>query len=418
VYSFITTFNLIVFLIFTVFYFYQIIYAIVGLFSKSKTFEAKVNHKFGVIISARNESSVIGQLIESIKRQKYPEDLVDVFVVADNCTDNTAEIAEAAGATVFVRNNQELVGKGYALDYAFGILHTEYKDRGYEGWFVFDADNLLDENYIKEMNAVFDAGYKMVTSYRNSKNYDTNWISAGSALWFLREAKYLNNPRMILGTSCAVSGTGFLIHDEIILKNGGWKYHLLTEDIEFSVASVIDGGMIAYCDTAHLYDEQPEKLKQAWRQRERWAKGFYQVFGKYGGKLFKTAIKDKSFSCFDMLMTVSPAMLITLLSILVNTVFACIGIFSAETLPRLINHTMISLATTVLNFYLILFFFGSITTITEWKHIRGKGYKKVMYIFTFPLFLFLYVPISLVALFKKVEWKPIHHSVTKSIDDI
>src|SRR5699024_4617553 len=113
------------------------------------------------------------------------------------------------------------VGKGYALDYAFKILMDKTLYDNYEGYFVFDADNLLDENYVAEMNKVFDNGYKVVTSYRNSKNYDTNWISAGYSLWFLREARYLNNSRMILKTGCAVSGTGFLVHDDIIKRNNG-----------------------------------------------------------------------------------------------------------------------------------------------------------------------------------------------------
>ncbi len=417
-YSFITSFNLIVFILFTVFYFYQIVYTIVALCCKSKHFTAKNNHKYGIIISARNESAVIAQLIESINKQNYPKELVDVFVIADNCTDNTAEIAENAGATVFVRNNTELIGKGYALDYAFDILHRDYADRGYEGWFIFDADNLLDENYIGEMNSVFDAGYLMVTSYRNSKNYDTNWISAGSSLWFLREARYLNNARMILGTSCAVSGTGFLVSDEVIVKNGGWKYHLLTEDIEFSIDNAINGGMIGYCDTAHLYDEQPELFSQSWRQRMRWAKGFYQVFAKYGRKLVKTAIFEKSFSCYDMFMTVTPAMFVTLLTIIMNAIFAVIAFCNIETMPRMFSHTVISLCMNVLQFYGIIFLFGAITTITEWKKIRGKKWKKIFYVITFPLFLFTYIPISIAALFKKVEWKPIHHGVTKTIDDI
>ena len=73
------------------------------------------------------------------------------------------------------------------------------------------------------------------------KNYDTNWITSGYSLWFIREAKYLNNPRMMLKTSCAVSGTGFLVNSSIIKKNNGWKFNLLTEDIQFSVVNILEG---------------------------------------------------------------------------------------------------------------------------------------------------------------------------------
>ena len=92
---------------------------------------------------------------------------------------------------------------------------------------MFDADNVLDVNYFREMNKTFDSGAKASTSYRNSKNYDSNWISAGYAVWFLREAKFLNQARLTLNTSCAVSGTGFFIAADIIEKHGGWKWHLL-----------------------------------------------------------------------------------------------------------------------------------------------------------------------------------------------
>ena len=234
-------FNFCVFLAFTICYTYQLYYVFVVLTRKPKQLVAKKNHKFAAVISARNESAVIGQLIHSIKVQNYPSELIDVFVIADNCTDNTAEVAREAGAIVFPRFNTEQVGKGYALDYGFNVIRSQYADRGYEAYFVFDADNVLDVNYFREMNKTFDNGAVASTSYRNSKNYDSNWISAGYAVWFLREAKFLNQARLTLNTSCAVSGTGFFVSAKIIERNGGWKWHLLTEDIEFSAASIIDG---------------------------------------------------------------------------------------------------------------------------------------------------------------------------------
>ena len=146
--SFINIFNLVILILFTGFYFYQFIYVLVGIFKKDKEFLAAKDHKYAVVIAARNESAVISQLIKSIKQQKYPSSLVDIYVVADNCTDNTADVAREAGATVFERFNRQYVGKGYALDYAFKIIMNSFST--YEGYFVFDADNLLDENYIAE----------------------------------------------------------------------------------------------------------------------------------------------------------------------------------------------------------------------------------------------------------------------------
>lgn len=414
--SFISIFNLIIFIIFTGFYSYQFFYVLVGMFKKPKTLVAQKNHRFAVVIAARNESAVISQLINSIKKQKYPAELIDIYVVADNCTDNTADVAKEAGATVFERFNRQYVGKGYALDYALKIILNS--DVKYEGYFIFDADNLLDENYIAEMNKVFDNGYKIITSYRNSKNYDTNWLSAGYSLWFLREAKYLNNSRMILNTGCAISGTGFMVSDEIIRKNNGWKHHLLTEDIEFSIDNAIQGEQIGYCGTAVLYDEQPYLFEQSWNQRLRWAKGFYQVFGKYGMELFKSIFTKKSFCCYDMFVTICPALFLSLVSVGINLVFLTIGLINFEVYPEIIQETSSSILMSGFNSYAVLYGLGLVTTISEWKSINSTAFKKIIYTFSFPIFIFTYIPISIVALFRKIEWKPITHSITKSIEEV
>ncbi len=416
--SFIKTFNLIILLIFTLFYLYQAYYVLIALFAKKRELNCDKQHKYAVVIAARNESAVISHLLKSIKKQKYPSELVDIFVVADNCTDNTADVARESGAIVFERFNKQQVGKGYALDYALKIIKSEYAASKYEGYFVFDADNLLDENFIAEMNKVFDNGYKVLTCYRNSKNYDTNWISAGYSLWFLREAKFLNNSRMMLKTGCAISGTGFLVHDDIINKNGGWKHHLLTEDIEFSIDCAINGELIGYCDKAVLYDEQPYIFEQSWNQRLRWAKGFYQVFGKYGKDLFINLFKNKNFSCYDMLMTVMPCLILSIASAMVNLAFLTVGLMNIEISPMIIEETSKAIIMAGLNSYLVLFAIGTLTTITEWKQINSTAFKKIMYLFTFPIFIFTYIPISIVALFKKIEWKPITHSITKTIEEV
>lgn len=407
-------FNCVISVVFTLCYAYQFFYIFVGLLKKPKKFEASAQHRFAVVVSARNESSVIGNLIASIRSQNYPRELVDIFIIADNCTDNTAEIARSAGAIVYERFNKEQVGKGYALDRMFNIIETEYVDKNYEGYIIFDADNVLDPNYIAEMNKVFDNGYRIITSYRNSKNYDTNWITAGYSLWFLREAKYLNNARMQLGTSCAISGTGFLVSADVIRENNGWIHHLLTEDIEFTTDSIIHGEKIGYCADAILYDEQPTKFSQSYTQRLRWAKGFYQVFKNYGAKLVKGVFKG-SFSCFDMLMTIMPAMLLTLISIAINIIAIPIGIANhSDELMTLVS----LLVKTVANFYGMFFLLGLITTITEAEQIHCSKPKRILYLFTFPLFMLTYVPIAIVALFRKIEWKPINHSVSKSLTEI
>mgnify|MGYP000741623679 FL=1 len=409
----------------TVLYFYQFIYIVIALIGDKKkkldTYEAKKLHKFAFIIAARNEQAVIGNLINSIKQQNYPAELIDVIVVADNCTDDTAQIAREHGAICYERFNNMLVGKGYALDYCFNKIVEQFGDyTAYDGYFIFDADNVIDKNYVKEMNKVFDRGYNVITSYRNSKNYDTNWITSGYSLWFIREAKYLNNPRMMLKTSCAVSGTGFLVNSSIIKKNNGWKFNLLTEDIQFSVVNILEGEKIGYCESAMFYDEQPTTFKQSWNQRMRWSKGFYQVMFRYGRELIAMMFKKREMfvSCYDMFMTLAPATLLSIGCILLNLIFLAYGATDVHMLRRILPGTLGSIAFAGVNFYLLMFSIGFITLVTEWNKILAPANKKIKSLFTFPLFMITYVPISLVALVKKVEWKPIAHSISKSVEEI
>ncbi len=408
--------NTVVFILFTAMYIYQYYYIIVVLL-KNKNVKSKgknIMNKFAVIVSARNESDVIEEFIHTVDLQDYPSDLIDVYVIADNCSDDTAQKARIAGAHVYERFDNKKVGKGYALDFLFKILRS--RKTKYDGYFIFDADNLLSRNYISEMNKVFNRKYKIVTSYRNSKNYDSNWISAGYSLWFLRESKYLNYARMLLNNSCAVSGTGFLISSEIIDKNNGWKYHLLTEDIEFTIDSIINGEKIGYCNSACFYDEQPTSFRDSWNQRMRWSKGFYQVFFKYGYNLFKSIFKNRDFSCYDMFMTISPMMLISIVMILFNSSIFLYSLISNDfqTSKLAIGYVL----SYFLNTYLMMYLLGLLTTITEWNRIQCKGYKKIFYTFTFPIFMFTYMPISICSIFKKVEWKQIKHSINKSIEDM
>ena len=398
--------NIVIAVVFTCCYAYQLFFLAVPFTKKQEPHKPEVLHRFAILICARNEEAVIADLIQSIRHQTYDQSLLTVFVMADNCTDATADIARREGAVVYTRFNREKVGKGYALEQLLLHIEEDYP-KVYDGFFVFDADNVLDCRFVEEMNRTFSDGYEVVTSYRNSKNYGDNWISAGYALWFIRESRYLNNSRMLLGTSCAVSGTGFLFSRQVMESTNGWKFHLLTEDIEFSVHHILQGRKIGFCADAVLYDEQPVTFRQSWRQRMRWSQGYLQVFRDYGARLLRGIFRG-SFSCFDMSMAIMPAFVLSTVSILVNLTLGVVGALAGDNLLVAFE----SVGQMLLNMYLTLLVLGGITTVTEWNQIRTSSVKKFVYVFTFPLFMFTYIPISLAAFFCKPQWKPIEHRVS------
>ncbi len=392
-------------------------------------------HDYAVLICARNEERVIADLIRSIRQQTYPAGHVHIFVMADNCTDNTAAVARRHGAKVYRRDNNYQIGKGYALEALFNAIRRDHPD-GFDGYFIFDADNIMAPDYIERMNEAFSRGYDIVTCYRNSKNYGDSWISAGNALFFMRESRYMNQARYLNGASCAVSGTGFLLSRAVVEEMDGWHYHMLTEDIEFSMDQITKGRRIAYCDEAEIYDEQPTGFMQSWRQRLRWTKGNIAVYLKYRAELVKGALKG-SFSCYDMSMAVIPAYFLSIASFIcalalgigqvatgevtvaVTPVasFLHAGHYGRITYIAAIEGTriilcLIPLIKALLCSYAMFFFMGMITTITEWKHIHAASYKKVLYMFTFPVFMLTYLPVAIASIFAKSEWKPISHKVT------
>lgn len=376
--------------------------------------------RYAVLISARNEAGVIGELIASLKGQSYPAELLDIYVVADNCTDSTATAARAAGATVYRRYDRQNVGKGYALDFLLKRIWAEGKAGRYDGYFVFDADNIVDPNFVYEMNRTFQSGnWAALTGYRNSKNFGQNWITAGYSIWFLREARFLNGPRMALGTNCHVSGTGFLVSGRVLLEQGGWPYHLLTEDLEFSAQCTARGLRIGYCPGAVIYDEQPADFLQAWDQRLRWSKGFYQVDGKYAPTLLKGAFRGgrRGWGCYDLLMTITPGVLLSLVGGAFQLVVLLCCLLSDDFQAKAVLLAAGEfLWSAFASFYLGMLFYAAVVVLSEWANIRAAAWQKLIYLPLFPIFMLTYIPISVQALFQKVEWKPIRHSSLAQLD--
>lgn len=406
--------NTIVGLLFLICYSYQMLYVPVALWRRHKVVANVPLRRYAVLISARNEEEVLPQLIDSIQRQDYPAEYLDTYVVADNCTDNTADAAREAGAIVYRRSDKIHVGKGYALNFLLTRIREERGDDYYDGYFVFDADNLLSPDYISRMNEVFGEKYPIVTSYRNSKNYGDNWISAGYGLWFLRDAAFLNEPRSRLGLSAFVSGTGYMFSRDVMLRCGGWPFHSLSEDTEFTVHCMLEGQKIGYCGDAELFDEQPTQFGQSVRQRMRWVRGNALVLLHKGGELIKNIPGKNGMSCLDLLLSMAPAIVLTIFGVAGGFLAAVMELLSGGRIVPMI----IGMAMSFIVPYLLLFVAGALTTITQWKKIHTSTWKKLAYTLTFPLFMATYVPITVLALFRKVEWKPIKHRAAISVQEL
>ena len=419
---------------------YFAVYTVVGLFATKKFPKAENNHKYAILIAARNEEKVIGNLLDSIKKQDYPAELITVFVVADNCTDGTADIARQAGAICYERWDDVRCTKGFALKYLFDRIEEDYGRQSFEGYFIFDADNLLKSDYITRMNEAFDSGEKIITSYRNTKNIDDNWISASCALHWLRSIRFNHRARSVFNLATNIQGTGFLFAGELV--KDGWKYTSLTEDRAFTADSVVQGYRISYNDAAEFYDEQPVNFRVAFRQRVRWAKGHILAFAESGGKLFLNIFRAKGFHdkfmSYDMFLFITPRVLFSFTRrVIEGILFVIICHSKVDSLlfldfeipfPQFPGSGIIAAAIQVLlwrlswrvaGYWFPMMLQAAFVFVTERRRI-GKiiWYKKIWFIFTFPMFDIIWTISTYIAFFTKVTWKPIPHESEMDIDRV
>lgn len=376
---------------------YQLGYTLLSLVKTPRWKPGAGTNRYAVLICARNEAAVLPKLLESLRAQDYPG-VLDLYVAADNCTDDTARLARKGGATVFERHDRVHVGKGYALNFLLHRIWAEGKH--YDGYLLFDADNLARPDFVRRLDGVFGPECPVVAGYRNTKNY-RGWIAAGQGLCFIREVRFLNCPRTLLGFSGNVTGTGFLVSEEILRTAGGWPWHCLCEDLEFSTVQMIAGRRIAYCPQAEYFDEQPATLSQSVRQRLRWCKGFLQVMASRGAGLGRAALRG-SWSCADLLISRIAPVLFNLLAL----GFAAVGAALAGG-PVLV---LAALGRILACGYLSMLVMAALTTCTEWKRIQAPAVWKLAGIFTFPLYMATYLPIALVACVRRVEWTPVAHT--------
>lgn len=450
---------------------YRMIYLIIGIFFTRKFKEAKKKHKYAILIAARNEEKVIGNLLSSINKQDYPKDNITVFVVADNCNDNTAKISRNNGAICYERFNDKDKTKGFALQFLLNKIEEDYGRLSFEGYFIFDADNLLNKDYISKMNDAFDSGEKIITSYRNTKNFDENWIASNYALHWLRSIRNDHRARSVLRLATNIQGTGFLFASEIV--KDGWKFTSLTEDRALSADSVVKGYSITYNDEAEFFDEQPTNLRIALRQRLRWSKGHLLAYVETAPSLIKNIIFGRKyivnktpvinnkflesirhrFASFDMLMHQTPFLVFNLFfwlffSALLYVIYSYSNgvsntslVFETSLIGRLLTNifkdiyfnfdpgieamfaSLIIVLILRLLFrietYLLSFIMPIYIFIIERKRIKKITFiKKIKYILTWPIFDLIGIYTSYIALFVKVTWKPIPHTSEVTIEDI
>ena len=354
-------------------------------------------NRFAVIVCARNEEAVIARLLTSLKEQHYPKDAWHVYLLADHCTDRTAAIGrQYPFVTVYERNDGAASGKGAALSWGIEHLLRDFRD-SFDAVLVFDADNLAEPDFMKNINGALNSGNDIVQGHRIAGEPFRSVITEWYAVYWMFYSHIYSYPREKLGLSCFLTGTGFSVRKELLLRYG-WNTASITEDVEFAVQECLRGGRVAFEASAVCYDEQPAGLSVMMRQLLRWCTGSHQIFRMYMKKWLREFVKHPGIRLIDMmaLLLMGPCSVLTFLCPLAANI-----IFSVSA-HRIHPLQVIIFAGSYLS--------GVILPGIVAKY-KGIPFKKIWRgVLTFPVFLWLYMLCSLGTFFRQeTKWTSIEH---------
>lgn len=393
------------YIFFTLTLFYGLYYSLTGLYGflkpkkfKIVPFEAK--SKFAIVIAARNEEAVVGNLVRSVLDSNYPRELFEVYVAVNNTTDNTAKVAKEAGAIV-IDVKEKVKSKGEVLRYVFKKLKNR---KDIDAYIIFDADNIIHPDFLARMNDTLCCGYRVAQGFRDSKNISDNWISGSYSLYYYMQNFFFSKARMTMNQNASINGTGFMVKKELI-EQMGFPTETLTEDIEFTALCALRDERIAFVENAVTYDEQPVEFKASWKQRKRWSVGCLQCLKLYWKDLLSHFFKTGSQPSFDMFMNfVAPVVQVI-----------CLAEFVALIFFRIFNIRLYDIFSSLFSsgtvFMILTYVSGVVVSIFILKYNKRKAKNLLSAIALFAVFILTWIPINVVCLFTKdMKWEEIKHN--------
>lgn len=376
--------------------------------------ETRHNAKFAVIIPARYESNVIKDNLDALVKQTYAKDMFDVYVIVENRLDPTVDIcAKYDNVKVFWRSNITGIGKGYALDECISNIFAT--NDIYDAFVILDADNVISENFLAELNTAYVNGYDVACGKRNNKNWNSSTVSACSALTFTFINTALNSSYKKTNSTVLVTGTGYYVAANVLRKFKGWPFKTMTEDYEFTNYCIINKLKTTYVETAEYYDEQPDGLYKSIIQRSRWVRGYFSVNKKYFN-VKRKALKTNEQNETNILRVLGSVRLLTMvfsviLYIITVTAFLCISNRVGLPTQFFVNRLLL-----ILLAYFIITSSAVIWLFTvDSKSMQITFFNKLKATLFMPIFLLTYIISAIRAIFMQNGWEKIEHGEKRKV---
>jgi 1,2-diacylglycerol 3-beta-glucosyltransferase len=398
------------------FLFYYILFIFLAFKKPRKFKKGETMYKYLVIIPARNESKVIKNILKSLKVQTYDKKNFDVYVITESKDDPTNSIAKKMGYNYYVR--QDLVHKntkGFAIKEFIAYLKKNKLDEKYDSYIIFDADNLMDKNYIESLNNMKNAGYQVGFGYRNFTNANKNWVTGCSAILFTLLNQVFSKGRSILFKKVMISGTGYFIDKKIIDDIGEWIFTGMTEDVQVSTYCEYHNIAMAYDETIQYYDEEPISMTVMHKQHVRWIWGFLanrKEFRKKEPNYHANKEYVAGLARFEFNLALYPIVIYIVFIFLAYlteiALFLSSFYFNPSISGWLFLHTLIPFSSLYFLFFLLAIFIIAI----DQKHLKFSFGLILASIFSFTFYFLDFIICFFEGLFNKKKrstWVPIEH---------
>ena len=256
--------------------------------------------RFLVLVPAHNEEGGIAPTLDSLRRQRYPNKLYRVVVIADNCQDGTAATVEREGFECWVRNAPQAPGKGQALRWALGRAN----ELVFDAVVFVDADSTLEPGALGTLDRELKTGARALQLFNEFEPSDRGWFSLLAVASHRAAGRLFWGPRQRLGLSVSLQGTGFCLRRDV-LGHVPWKAYSIVEDVEYSLNLLLRGIWVDFVPSIKVTSRLSRSVAEATPQRLRWASGTLQVILRYVPRLLMAALRERDFCLAEAALALS-----------------------------------------------------------------------------------------------------------------
>ncbi len=406
----------------------QLFYVIFSFVKKKTWKKSDKKGKIAYLIPAHNEENVIFDTVRSIiENQNYPRECFDVYVVADNCTDRTAQFAQEAGAIVLVHNDPDPAHHMAAYPIRYGIDHILNESNvDYDFIIRVDADNHLNDEFSSLMNDAYQSGVDLARPYEGAINATQNFFTKACAMFYSFDSRYGSRVRERLHVAAHINGSGSMMSVRMLKATGGFDCYTISEDAEYFLNRLNDGYKGHYVEDAIVYEDMPSSFHDTLNRNKRIGSGSMKLIRnkmlKMTGKFFTTG----DFSYLEIFLTYIFNFLAVLISVWIPAYyiyhftflgFAAYGgmeltMFGAEYYSSLLWNTVIIGGSVVVGLFLFFGFLQALfLVLADYKKLGARKRRELISaVFLFPVFLVLYSVTLCIGAMSKPSWGKVNRN--------